>query len=229
MSVKIYDTIFKNVAIKKPKGANILPSIGFDANYIQSKEQVTDYISNTYGTPYFSDISNVIVDSETTSDGSSKSIRFTDITFLSIPVPDSNLYNKEFYIKTRMYRNSDDKIFNIYMMFDDDYNDRLQMGSGTRTDQNLDLWNNQANPRINYSSPLSGQWMVIEYYYNGNGNVKAYSNGTLLYDTNYTIQPYTIYYNDIQLRIDTDTWIDYYEIQIEGINWNNPTVGSGTV
>lgn len=230
MAVKIYNVSNKNIRIREKIS---LPQLSLDANYIQDINNTSQYSRSVDGNVYYSNPENVVLDTVEydSVNGSTQSLKIintgTDVNF---PLNDPKLYNKEFYFRVRAKLTSNESRLIVYYHTDPNevnYNDRLLIGNGSGYNQNLNVWNNQQTPILNYGTNLAGDWKTIEFYYNGSNTFQAYVDGVQIYSENYTIQNYTNWFNYIHIKLNSGVWIDRYEVQIEGINWNNPTIGQG--
>lgn len=213
--------------VSPPEGS--VPSIGLSAKFIETLTGVEDYAHSIDGTPYFDTPGNVTIETTNVPEGSPKVLRFNSTTSMYFPLANSSLAGKKFYIKTRCFVPSNSTVFMVYFCQQSgNYTDRLLIGSGGLPDQNLNLWNNQQNPRVWYGTDIAGAWREIIFHYDGVGTFKAFLDGTMIYAENYTIQPYTLRHPSVRLMAASGVLLEHYEIQIEGVNWQNPQLPSQT-
>lgn len=205
-----------------PQGATN-PSIGLNASLAKSVSEVQDYSWSPQGN-MFVETGELVLDSSDTFEGSEVCLLSTQDTRIKFPVMNPVLYDRKFYIKYRMKIPDNNTRFFPYIHYVDNYDNRLTIGCGIAGDQNFNLWNNQQSPRISSGFNLGGAWRTVEIYYDGVSNFRAAVDRNLVYSEYYTIRPYTNHFDAVKVRMGPGARLDYYEIQIEGINWNNPEI-----
>lgn len=230
MGVKIFNVGINSVRFGEVQGG--LKQISFDASRIQSLNSPEDYIRgvDSVGTASIYNIGNVSVDDTFFYPGSDKSLKINGNTFIDFPVGDHRWTNRKVYLKSRIYTTNNDNIIYFYFVpptehtVTYDFNDRLMFGSTDMLDQQLTLWNNQQNPIVFGNVDITGGWKEIELYYNGVDTVTTWLDGVQVYQETYTIQQYSQRRNYFSIYVESGTWLDYFEMQLEGINWNSPTL-----